>query len=230
MKSIQQIIEDQAKKWQMSQGRERKPIISISNITISREPGSGGRLVAEGLADKLSYDLFHQEMINEMAQSAKISTRMLATLDEKGLSIIEDWISSLVHQRHLWPDQYLQHLMKVVGTIGKHGQAVLVGRGANFILPKDQTFRVRVVAPQKIRIGKVASNFKVSLEDAKTRVLQTEADRKAFIRKYFHADIAEPINYDLVINTGQLTIEAAVDAIQSCIDAQMRHRTQKAAA
>ncbi|MDJ0831319.1 MAG: cytidylate kinase-like family protein [Desulfobacterales bacterium] len=230
MKSIQQIIEDQARKWQMSQGRERKPVISISNITISREPGSGGRLVAEGLADKLSYDLFHQEMINEMAQSAKISRRILETLDEKGLSIIEDWIASLVHQRHLWPDQYLQHLMKVVGALGKHGRAVLVGRGANFILPQDQTLRVRVVAPQKTRIANVAGNFNVSLEDAKMRVLQTEADRKAFIRKYFHADIAAPINYDLVINTGQLTIEAAVEAIQSCIDAQMRHRTQKAAA
>ena len=230
MKSIQQIIEDQARKWQMSQGRERKPVISISNITISREPGSGGRLVAGGLADKLSYDLFHQEGINEMAQSAKISTRILETLDEKGLSIIEDWIASLVHQRHLWPDQYLQHLMKVVGALGKHGRAVLVGRGANFILPQDQTLRVRVVAPQKTRIANVAGNFKVSLEDAKMRVLQTEADRKAFIRKYFHADIAAPINYDLVINTGQLTIEAAVEAIQSCIDAQMRHRTQKAAA
>ncbi len=230
MKSIQQIIEDQARKWQMLQGRERKPVISISNITISREPGSGGRLVAEGLADKLSYDLFHQEMINEMAQSAKISTRILETLDEKGLSIIEDWIASLVHQRHLWPDQYLQHLMKVVGALGKHGRAVLVGRGANFILPQDQTLRVRVVAPQKTRIANVAGNFNVSLEDAKMRVLQTEADRKAFIRKYFHADIAAPINYDLVINTGQLTIEAAVEAIQSCIDAQMRHRTQKAAA
>ena len=57
-----------------------------------------------------------------MARRAEISKQMLATLDERGLSILEDWISSLVYDRHLWPDQYLQHLMNVVGTIGKHGR------------------------------------------------------------------------------------------------------------
>lgn len=44
--------------------------------------------------------------------------------------------------------------MKVITTIGKHCRAVIVGRGANFILPSEGTFRVRVLADLGIRAKK----------------------------------------------------------------------------
>ena len=186
-------------------------------ITLSREPGSGGRIVAQRLSEQLGLDLFHGEIIQQMAESAQISARLLETLDEKGLSVLEDWISTLVNERHLWPDQYLKHLMKVIGTIGKHGRAVIVGRGANFLLPKEDQFRVRVIAPLEIRAQNVARNFGVSNEEAKRRVIRTESDRRAFVRKYFHADIANPANYDLVINTEMLSIDGAVKAVTGAL-------------
>ena len=217
MKSIPRIIEEQVQRWQIMQkeGREEKKGVSV--ITVSREPGSGGRIVATRLADKLGIAIFHQEVINEMAKSADVSEKLVETLDERGLSILEDWISSLVHKRHLWPDRYMQHLMKVVGTIGKHGHAVVVGRGANFILPPEKRFSVRIVGPQAWRINNVAKEFDISLEDAKRRVMRTESDRRAFIRKYFNADIADPTNYDLVVNTATLKVDDAVKVISSAL-------------
>jgi hypothetical protein len=111
-RSIEQIVDEQVKKWgYATKGRaDRKPAISL--VTVSREPGSGGKLIAQGIAERLNFDLFHQEVIHEMAQSAKVSTRVVESLDEKGLSMLEDWISAVVHRRHLWPDEYLQHLLK----------------------------------------------------------------------------------------------------------------------
>jgi len=217
MKSIPRIIEEQVQRWQIMQkeGKEEKEGISV--ITVSREPGSGGRIVATRLADKLGIAIFHQEVINEMAKSADVSEKLVETLDERGLSILEDWISSLVNERHLWPDRYLQHLMKVVGTIGKHGRSVVVGRGANFILPPEKRFSVRIVGPQTWRINNVAKEFDISIEDAKRRVMRTESDRRAFIRKYFNADIADPTNYDLVVNTATLKVDDAVKVISSAL-------------
>ena len=217
MKSIPRIIEEQVQRWQIMQkeGKEEKEGISI--ITVSREPGSGGRIVATRLADKLGIAIFHQEVINEMAKSADVSEKLVETLDERGLSTLEDWISSLVNERHLWPDRYMQHLMKAVGTIGKHGRSVVVGRGANFILPPEKRFSVRIVGPQAWRINNVAKEFDISLEDAKRRVMRTESDRRAFIRKYFNADIADPTNYDLVVNTATLKVDDAVKVISSAL-------------
>jgi cytidylate kinase len=212
-RSIEQLVDDQVKKWSFDRKEPTVESRSIKMITVSRDPGSGGKIIAKGIAECLHFDLFHQEVIHEMAQSAKVSSRVLESLDEKGLSMLDDWISAVVHKGHLWPDEYLQHLLKVIGTIGKHGNAVLVGRGANFVLPNESTFRLRVIAPQDFRAQKVAEEFDITIKDAKRRILKTESDRRAFIRKYFHADIEDPKLYDLVINTGNLSIEEAIDGV-----------------
>jgi cytidylate kinase len=169
--------------------------------------------VAGRIADRLNLDLFHQEILHEMAKSTKVDERLLETLDEKALTVLQDWISTLVNREHLWPDQYMKHLMNVVLTIGKHGGVVIVGRGANFILPSEGRFRVRIVAPLETRVQNVARAFNVGIDEARRRVLRTESDRRAFVRKYFHADITDPINYDLVINTGSIDVDGAVDSI-----------------
>jgi cytidylate kinase len=225
MKSIPQIIEEQVHRWQIQHREKPAEKATVPVVTVSREPGSGGRIVAQRLSEKLGFEVFHQEVLHEMAKRAEVSAQLLATLDERGLSVLEDWISSLVHERHLWPDQYLQHLMKVIGTIGKHGRAVVVGRGANFILPPEQRFRVRITATQRRRIENVARDFGLSQNEAKRRIIKTESNRKAFIRKYFNADIADPTNYDLVINTDTLTVDNAVDVIEAALGCLVEGKT-----
>ncbi|CAB5079215.1 hypothetical protein D3OALGA1CA_2296 [Olavius algarvensis associated proteobacterium Delta 3] len=217
MKSIEKIVEEQIRNWQIMGKEETKKEPPVSVITISRDPGSGGNLVGKGLAWRMEFDLFHQEVLHEMAKSASVNSAVLETLDEKGISMVEDWIQSLVNARHLWPDRYLKHLMRIIGAIGKHGRAVIIGRGANFILPPEKTLRVRVVAPRKIRVRNVARDFHVSKEKAMLRVIRAESDRQAFIRKYFHADIADPVNYDLLINTEKLSIDQAVKIIHGAL-------------
>lgn len=217
MKAMHHMIEEQVRRWEMLRKETRDQKV-LPCVTLSREPGSGGRLVAKAVADRLGLTLFHQEIINAMAQNADTTTRVIKTLDEKGLSMIEDWVSAAISDRHLWPDELSRLLMQVVGTIGKHGKAVIVGRGANFVLPPENRFRVRIIAPLERRISCVAESFGVSQQEAKHRVLRTESDRRAFVRKYFHSDIADPANYDMVLNTGTLSVESAAAAICSAID------------
>ena len=221
-RSIMQIVDEQARRWQLLKQEPKAETVAVSMVTVSREPGSGGRLIAKGLAEKLGLDLFHQEVIHEMAESAHVSTRLLDTLDEKGLNTLENWISSLVDSRHLWPDQYMQHLLKVIGTIGRHGRAVIVGRGANFVLPADKRLAVRIIAARELRIANVSRDFGVSRDEAKRRIMRTEADRRAFVRKYFYADIADPLNYELVINTGNMAMDQAVEVISCALQRHIR--------
>ena len=217
MKSIERIIEEHVKRWQyLSQKpKDAKPPISV--ITVSREPGSGGMLVAKALAQICGFDLYHKEVINEIAKNVNISSRLMETLDEKGMNVIHEYISAIVHHAHLWPDGYLRQLMEVIGAIGEHGQAVIVGRGANFILPPERRFRVRIVAPREFRIKRVANDYGVSENEALRRIIRTNSDRKAFIRKYFNANIEDPMHYDMVLNTSTMSIEKAAKAVCAAI-------------
>ena len=212
MKAIHQLIEEQVRRWEILK-KEERAAAPLPVITISREPGSGGKFVAKAVAEKLRLDLFHQELITAMAENADTNTRVIRTLDERGLSMLEDWVSAAISDRHLWPDEVSRMLMQVIGTIAKHGNAIIVGRGANFVLPPENRFRVRIIAPLEKRINCVAETFGIAKKEAEKRVLRTEADRRAFVRKYFHSDIRDPANYDMVLNTGTLSVESAAEAI-----------------
>lgn len=216
-KTLEKMIDEQVKKWEIKRSETKGKEKRVSVITISREPGSGGRIVAKELAESLDFDLFHQEIIHELAESTKASRRLLETLDERAITVLQDWIATLVDRDHLWPDQYLKHLMNVIGIIGRHGHAVIVGRGANFILPPDRRLSVRIVAPLAMRVENVVRDFGAPREEARRRVLKTELDRRAFIRKYFHADITDPVNYDIVLNAGTLGFDAAMETIKGVL-------------
>jgi cytidylate kinase len=216
-RSVNRIIEEQIQRWHISRSRPAVEKTGRTVLAVSREPGSGGSVIARRVAQTFGCQMFHREVIHAMARRAEVSDKILETLDEKGLSVLEDWISSLVYDRHIWPDEYLQHLMKIVGVIGRHGGAVIVGRGANFILPPEACLRLRVVAPQKRRIENVAREFGVTIEEARRRVIRTDSDRRAFVRKYFNADIADPIYYDLVINTDRVSVAEAVAMVSAAM-------------
>ena len=212
--SITQFVKQQIKRWESAPAeKDRRPEDRIPVITVSMKPGSGGTLVAQEVADRLGFDYFHRGIIEGIAKSAKIRASVIDTLEKERLSGIEDFISSLYKDQYLYPGIYMQHLVKVVNTIADHGRAVIVGRGANFILPPEERFSVRFVAPLEIRIQNVARAYNVSVEKARKRVIGRESRRSAFIRKSYNADISDPENYDLTINTGKMGIEAAVEAV-----------------
>lgn len=212
--SITQFVKQQIKRWESGPAeKDRKSEDRIPVITVSMKPGSGGTLVAQEVADRLGFDYFHRGIIEGIAKSAKIRASVIDTLEKERLSGIEDFISSLYKDQYLYPGIYMQHLVKVINTIADHGRAVIVGRGANFILPPEERFSLRVVAPLEIRIQNVARAYNVSVEKARKRVIGRESRRSAFIRKSYNADISDPENYDLTINTGRMGIETAVETV-----------------
>jgi cytidylate kinase len=162
----------------------------------------------------LEIDFFDQEIVDEIAKNADVSRRVVETVDEQDNSIVLDWLSTLTAERHLWPNEYINHLSNLIGTIGAHGHAVILGRGASYILPKEVCLRVLVVAPVELRIRNVKDAYKVSEKVARQNVMGRESDRVAFIRRYFHADMLNPINYDLVFNMEMCERDMVVEMVK----------------
>lgn len=202
------IVQEQLDKWQREKAAE-----NVFTITISRQAGAGGSEIARVLAQKTKMDLMAGQIIQHVAESSKMSTKVVETLDEKAMTTMESWINSMFVSRHLWPSDYLKHLTRVIGTIGKHGNAIIVGRGAGYILPPETTFRIKIIAPLEYRIDCMMKIRSLSRGDAQKYIDKRDADRIAFVRKYFQAEAMDPLNYDLVINTEKVGIEGAVDTI-----------------
>lgn len=213
-RSIHKIIDEQIKRWELGK-KTPPPLVKQTNvITISREYGSQGLEVAQRLAEKIGFDLFHHEILEAMIETSKNSRSLLETLDERGMNIVDDIVSALVHEHHLWPDDYSKLLLKILNTIGKHGNAVVLGRGGNFALKKFNTLKVRIVAPAGQRIQHIQKTKNLSLEDAQKQMISTDANRNAFVTRYFNADAKDPAHYDLILNTGTLSVDKVVQIIQ----------------
>lgn len=211
---VHKIIEDQVKRWEMSKISPTEEVKACRVITISRECGSQGHEVAQKLADAMGYDLFHNEILEAMIDTSKTSKTLLRTLDEKGMNIVEDLVADLVHEHHLWPDEYSKILLRILNTIGSHGNAVILGRGANCALAKQNVLKVRIVGPEKIRREFLQKTRDLNFDDAQKLLVSTDANRTAFVRRYFNCDANDPSNYDLILNTGTLNVDKAVGIIQ----------------
>jgi len=220
--SIDQVVKKQIKKWQdQFAGQKAQAEAQIPVITVSMEPGSGGSIIAARIAERLKFDYFHRDIVEKIAKTAKIRGAVVNSLEKERLTGVKDFISSLVEDQYIHPDTYLRHLLVVISTIAKHGRAVIVGRGANFILPAEDIFAVRVIAPLEKRIHAVALAHRAPTEEAKRRVIRRESRRKAFVRHSFNADISDPIHYDLTINTAKMSIDSAVEAVIAAVMAKV---------
>jgi cytidylate kinase len=213
MKSISadQLVGDLLQRWQRSdRALEKAPKSPLPVLTLSMEPGSGGLCVADKIARHFDFDLYNRDIVHRIAQSVRASDALIDGVEKERFSGVSDFISSLVRDQYLHPDVYLEHLMKVVAAIAHHGRAVIVGRGANFILPSEHCFSIRVVAPLDIRVKRVSDYFKVGEEAAKKRIVVRESRRRAFVRQAFNTNITDAYHYDLILNTGRMTHEMAV--------------------
>ena len=215
-RSIEALVEEQARRWQLvRQERHEEPRRPV--ITVSRQHGAGGSEVARKLAQGLGLDLFDREIIQRIAESTHLSERVVASLDEKNKELLTDWLAAISSRSYLSPAEYRYHLSRIVGTVAHHGGAVILGRGAHLILGQGEALRVLLVAPLEPRIRAVMDHEGISEREARHRIATVEADRRAFLMKHFHADLADLTTFDLVVNTAVLGVEGACGAVRTAV-------------
>jgi cytidylate kinase len=142
---------------------------------------------------------------------------------------VSECVESLFLERYLCGD-YFHHLSRVLMTIAAHGRAVILGRGASLIMKPERCVRVLLVAPFKERLRAVAEHDGLTRPEAERRLTCSESDRRAFIRRYYHADMLDPTHYDLVVNTAGLSRETALAAIQAAWEGKRAQALAKAEA
>jgi cytidylate kinase len=221
----EKVVAYQIERWQRSPKSEQEAV-----VTISRQAGAGGSEIARRLAEEFKMDLIGRQIIQQVAKSAQMSTRVVEFLDEKSVSRIEALINSMFVSRHLSSDVYFRHLTRVIATIGEHGNAIIVGRGAHLLLPKAKILRLRFIAPRDYRVDHFLKSRNMSLAEAQKYVEQRDADRVGFIEKYFKCDPDDPSHFDIVINTEMLGIEGAFRIVSTALRQKIRDAAEARAA
>jgi hypothetical protein len=128
----------------------------------------------------------------------------------------------------LGPGLYLDYLNEVLNKIASEGRAAVVGKGANFVLRRENRFAVRMVAPLEIRIENICRTSGIPAKDARKRILNRDRRRERFVKKSFDRTRTDPKVYDLLLNVERLGADSAAEAIiaayKACAAVKSRKR------
>ena len=210
-RSASEMVDHQVRKWRAAQTRTRATRTPV--ITISHRHGSRGSMLAEAVAERLGYTCWNRQLLHEIAKRSGTSESLLASVDEHHRSSLEELVEAFRHRQSASPSEYFRALVGSVHAIAHHGSAVIVGRGTPYIVDASSALRVCVVRPLDQRIREVMSRRRIDEPEARERVRQVDQDRHQFIREHYDRDNQDPTGYDLVVNTGTLPLDCAVDAV-----------------
>jgi len=197
-------------------------------ITIEREYGAGGSLVAAELARRKGWQLLDQQLTCAIAKAAEVDEHVVARREEKCDPMLHRlakvfWRGS--HERSLpisdekifGADELVHHAQQVIEKKAEEGNCVIVGRGAPYILrARPDAFHVFVYGSREKKIRRLVC-LKMSEKDATEMVDTIDRERAAFVKKYFDADWPCRRLYHLMLNSDH-GIEHVTNVVLATMD------------
>lgn len=175
-------------------------------ITISRQLGSLGFQVARQTAERLNFRLVWRDLINQTAIRAGAPEVALAMFDEfnlLGISPTDQQFS-----------EYIRVIGQVIREMAGEGNIIIVGRAGQVLLRDDpRVLHVRVIAPEVTRVKRLILTRRITPEAAQAQIQTSDRTRKNYLRRFYNVDWEDPTLYDLIINTGRISVAAAAETI-----------------
>lgn len=203
------------------------------SITISRETGSGAVTIAQMLVEQLNaasepsvnagWMVFDRNLAKQVLTDHELPQNWERFVVEDARLPVEAIVEELLG---LHPTQWtlVQHTTKTILRLASLGRAILVGRGAEAITSRlPFVFHVRLVAPLENRIKHASRYYNLTEEDAAKMIKEADHARRRYLRRYFDADVDDPLLYDVVLNTGRLGFVRTAEIIAQ---AAMKHYAQ----
>ena len=189
-------------------------------ITIGRQHGSNGYLIAKGLAERLGYFCMGKEIVDRAAEDSNFNKAILASYDEKRIS---PYFSDSMHYMGMaegfrLSTQIASAQFEAIRNLANEGSVVFVGRCADYVLRnRKDLLRVFIMAPLETRIRTMMERKHLSEEQARRLVKQVDKDRSSYYKYYTDQIWSEINNYDLCINSAVSGVEGAIDVIEAVV-------------
>jgi cytidylate kinase len=117
---------------------------------------------------------------------------------------------------------YFETMRVLIRELAALGEVVILGRGGQMILADmPRTLNVLCVAPRELRAHRLAERNEIGMEEALHRIVDSDRAQCAFFKKFWHVALEDPKLYDVTVDTGRLSYEAAAQVIVAAARAKM---------
>ncbi len=179
-------------------------------VTISRGSFSGGKILAECLAEKLGYRCIDRDVIVEKAAAFGVNQSDLRDALEKPPTF---W-DRFKHKKYV----YLTLIQAALTEEVRQGNAIYHGNAGHMLLRGvSHVVRTRIIAPPEFRLSMVEDRLKVGHGEALAYIHRMDSDRKKWTHYLYGVDWGDPTLYDVVLNLEYMDIDEACDIVAAAV-------------
>ncbi|MGN1334126.1 MAG: AAA family ATPase [Anaerovoracaceae bacterium] len=195
-------------------------------VTISREYGSGGRIIGELLAEKLKVPFYDKEIIDMAVEQSGYSREVIEGAELKAkssfayslasaLSFNEGTTGSVLSVN----DRLFLAQFQVIKEIGDTGSGVIVGRCADYVLREmPGVTNVFIYAEYEDRLKRAVEKYGDDPEKAEDIISTYDKARQNYYNYHTGMKWGEYKNYNLAINSSYISEEEVANLIVSYIE------------
>lgn len=186
-------------------------------ISIGREYGSGGRVIAEELAKRYNVNLYGKNLLDLVAKEKGLNLEELKKYDEKARNI---WLSRSVDGFSNSPEDTVAKMqfdfLKEKANSGE--SFVVLGRCASYVLKDyDGLVKIFITGNEDAKIKRIAAIEKIEYGEAAVLVEKRNKIRRNYHNFYSKEKWGDSRHYDLIVNSSKIGIDNSVDVIDSYI-------------
>ncbi|MDO5002186.1 MAG: cytidylate kinase-like family protein [Eubacteriales bacterium] len=186
-------------------------------VTLGRQHGSNGHLIARRLAEELGYKCYDKEIVDEAAAASAFSKEIFDSYDEKRVSA---YILSTPH--YIGMNEGFHLNMQVAAAqfetmrrLAEKGDCIFVGRCADYVLRnRDDVLRIFIMGDMETRIKTMMERRSLSYDQARRLVREVDKDRSSYYKYHTDQIWGESENYDLCIDS-RIGVQGTVDVIRA---------------
>ena len=187
-------------------------------ITVGREFGSGGHIIAVKLAEHFGIQLLDSNILAEVAKKSNASEEYLKKYDESARNL---FFSRTVNGFSNSPEEIIAQMQfDYIKQKSDAGESfVVIGRCADYILRENPALvRVFVLGDTEAKIKRTAEREGISEEKAKIRMEQADKRRKYFHNTHSENKWGDSRSYDITVNSSKLGLDSTVELLIKYIE------------
>lgn len=196
-------------------------------ITISREFGSGGRLIGEKLATRLGVEFYDKNIIQLAAERSGLSASFIEQNEESisssflftlpAANALSNYRTAAYYDTPVNDKTFLAQT-EVIRELSKNS-CVIVGRCADYILREDPALvKVFITSPFDTRVRRAVEEYQFTAENPEEKIKKIDKSRANYYKYYTAQAWGSVHNYDLVVNSAFTGVLGAVSVIMTMLE------------
>ncbi len=192
-------------------------------LALTRTCGSGATIIGRMLAEEYGIGFYDKKILRMASDDSGISEELFAKADETMKKSLLYSVTKKVYNGEIIPpespdytknDNLFAFQAKVLKELAERESFVCIGRAADYVLRDfPHVVSIFVYAPLEKCIQTEMARLDMSRKEAEKHILDMDKYRRAYYKYHTGKEWESPYNYDLCLNTGELSYEQCVQVV-----------------